>query len=312
MKLALLTGILAAVLGGSLQDEDPAKKIATLVKQLSSDDFQTREEASTELKKIGSAAIPALEEASKSDDPETRMRAESILEALKKKATPTPRKKRFPGARVTVQSRNGDTIYTLTPSEGDPITFHKRRDGGVLLEYVDEEGLAAKAEAGSLKAFLERFPKLAKKYGISEKGINHGGARTSFRNGFSFKFSENFGDLEGLYEFFQDPGILPMPGDDNFFRFGTPRAKVVRGASLVKVPAALRAHVEIPKGTGLMVDSVKTDTLAWRFGLKKYDILLKVGDEPVRSAADVRKRLNNDVPVTLLRNGKEVVRRVEY
>ena len=197
MKLALLTGILAAVLGGSLQDEDPAKKIATLVKQLSSDDFQTREEASAELKKIGSAAIPALEEASRSDDPETRMRAESILEALKKKATPTPRKKLLPGARVTVQSRNGDTIYTLTPSEGDPITFHKRRDGSVLLEYVDEEGLGAKAKAGSLKAFLERFPKLAKKYGISEKGINHGGARTSFRNGFSFKFRENFGDLEG-------------------------------------------------------------------------------------------------------------------
>ncbi len=327
MKLAIVTGILAAGLGGYLQDQDPEKRIAELVQQLSSDDFETREKASAELKKIGAPAIPALREASKSKDPETRMRAETILEALKKKPAPTPRRKRSSGPRVLMQSRNGDSIYTLTPSEGDPITFHKRSNGSVRLEYIDEEGKDAEAVAGSLEAFLKKYPDLSKKFGISRDGIKYGDARTSFNRGFSFKFVQpeeferGFGDLEeelrkrleGFRKFFDDPGRFSLPDNEDFFGRGNRReAKSIHGAVLLPVPGSLRAHVTIPRDTGLMVSSVETDTLAWRFGFKKYDILLKVGKKPLRSAQDVKELLNADEPVTILRKGKEVVRRVEY
>ncbi len=326
MKIALISGILFAGLGAYLQDEDQAKRIAQFVEQLSSDDFEVREKASSELKKIGSDAIPALQEAAKSEDPETRMRAESLLESLKKKPTPTPRRKSKTGPGVSIQSRNGDSVYTVTPSKGDPITFHKRRDGSVLLEYIDLEGKEARAEADSLNAFLEDHPELAKRFGISQEGIKYGGARASFRNQFQFKFStpEDFGQdfggleeelrkrMEGLRKLFEEPGEFSMPDDGNFFRFGSPRQKAVHGAVLVAVPAALRAHVSIPKKTGVMVNSVKSDTLAWRFGLKKYDVILKIGDTPVRSAADVKDVLDEDGSITLLRKGKEVLRHVEY
>lgn len=326
MKMALMTGILLAGFGLSAQDEDQAKRITQLVEQLSSDDFEAREQASAELKKMGAKAIPALEKASKSEDPETRMRAESLLESLKKKPTPSPRKARKSGPGVSIQSRNGDSIYTVTPSQGDPITFHKRRDGSVLLEYIDLEGNPSRAEADSLAEFLEDYPALVERFGISQEGIKYGGARASFRNQFQFKFTtpeefgQDFGDLEdelrkrmeGLRKLFEEPGGFSMPDDGNFFRFGSPRQKAVHGATLLPVPAALRAHLPLPKKTGVMVNSVKTDTLAWRFGLKKYDLILKIGEDPVRSSSDVRDLLNEDSSITLLRKGKEVVRHVEY
>ncbi len=60
---------------------DPAR-IRALVAQLGAAEFNSREEATESLARLGSAAGPALREAARSEDPEIRSRAEHLLSRL--------------------------------------------------------------------------------------------------------------------------------------------------------------------------------------------------------------------------------------
>ncbi len=54
-----------------------------VARDLGSDDYAKREAASRELEEMGTIAIPALEEAEKSDDPEVRERASELIEGIR-------------------------------------------------------------------------------------------------------------------------------------------------------------------------------------------------------------------------------------
>jgi len=78
------------VKGPDASDEQQAEKelqqkIKDLIKQLGADDWQKREEATTELENIGEPAKALLEDALKNDDPEVRMRANNILSGIPEK-----------------------------------------------------------------------------------------------------------------------------------------------------------------------------------------------------------------------------------
>src|SRR5262245_45610322 len=60
------------------------EQIATLIQELGSDRFSTRESASDRLARIGLPAFTALEEASHHADREIRFRAERILTLIRK------------------------------------------------------------------------------------------------------------------------------------------------------------------------------------------------------------------------------------
>ena len=60
--------------------ETPKEHIQALIEALGHDDFGVREKATGELIAIGEAARPLLEQAAKSDDPEVRWRATTILQ----------------------------------------------------------------------------------------------------------------------------------------------------------------------------------------------------------------------------------------
>ena len=60
---------------------DPVR-VAALIRDLDSDDFETREKATRELALFGDVAAPALREAAKSSSPETRRRANELLAPL--------------------------------------------------------------------------------------------------------------------------------------------------------------------------------------------------------------------------------------
>ena len=62
-----------------------ADKIAKLIKQLGSDSFDDREEASKALDAIGEPALGALKKASKSDDAETQKRADELVKNISKR-----------------------------------------------------------------------------------------------------------------------------------------------------------------------------------------------------------------------------------
>ncbi len=67
------------------QGEEPLDStISQLVFKLGSDCFRTRENAQAELLKIGPKALPALQQAAMSSDPEVRSRARQLVEAWRK------------------------------------------------------------------------------------------------------------------------------------------------------------------------------------------------------------------------------------
>ena len=59
-----------------------AKTIADLVTQLGHDEYRTRQMAATKLGLIGTPALPALEKALQSKDPEVQLRAQGLLEQI--------------------------------------------------------------------------------------------------------------------------------------------------------------------------------------------------------------------------------------
>ncbi|MCZ7644365.1 MAG: hypothetical protein M5U26_03640 [Planctomycetota bacterium] len=91
----LLAACLAVLLAASGpiafggEDALDAKRVQDLVKQLSSDEFDAREEAEAKLKTAGAAAIPMLEKfAAESEDMETRTRLARALDVLRMAAIP--------------------------------------------------------------------------------------------------------------------------------------------------------------------------------------------------------------------------------
>jgi hypothetical protein len=334
----MLTAVLSLAILAPQQEEELSRKIQKLVQDLGSEDFETREKAATELKKIGKAAADALKKAAESDDAEIRLRAKRILEEIERKKP----QKRI-GSSVSIQSSNGDTSYLLTPNEGDPITFKRLKSGGVELEYaVDGQKKTAKSE--SIEKFLEEHKGLAEKYGITKDGISYGGSRISFRAAPSFRFGgqdEEFWkkfekDLEEWQKRFQerdwfwDPGVDPeefekemdrlrkramdpdLDPEDFFHDWNRwQRRDSAHGAVLEPADEVLRAHLEIPEGTGLVVRRVREGSLAEQFGLRKNDILLDIDGTKVASWRDATKLLKKESTVTILRGGKKSERKIE-
>lgn len=126
--------------------DDPAE----LVKKLGSDDYAVREEAQGKLIAMGEKAIPALEEALKSDDLEVRLRAGRALRAIGGEATQeeAPAKEAeepaAPGVRTkstSVQMMDGKVTVTVT-------------------ETVDGKEVTKTYEASSMEELKEKYPEL--------------------------------------------------------------------------------------------------------------------------------------------------------
>lgn len=324
------------------QDDDPKAKIDHWIGELGSEDFETREKATAELKKIGKPATEALRKAAESNDPEVKMRAKSILEAIEKPEK-KPKSERS-GASISVQVVNGDYTYVVTPAEGDPITFKKVKDGSVALEYTDDHGKKVDARSDSLAEFLEERADLATKYGITKDGISYGGARSRFGGGrrtiprandpdpfeLQKRLQEEQERLREELKKFNLPGFDPQEwgGGDltktleelfkrfQGFNFGdedptdlpqlAPRNASAHGATFGSVDEVLRFHLEIPEGTGIVVRRVKENSLAARFELKKHDIVLAIDGKSVANAGGFSKSLKESSTVSLLRAGKKI------
>jgi hypothetical protein len=85
VSLCALLGLagLPALLYGKPGHEAEAERIAALVRQLGDEDFARREAASRELARVGEPALAALRQATAvSDDPEVRLRAGLLAEAI--------------------------------------------------------------------------------------------------------------------------------------------------------------------------------------------------------------------------------------
>jgi len=112
--MILLAGVLGGAVAASaladlprLPTTAPSDDVSGLITQLGDPDFHVRREASTQLRQIGPAALPALRQASESQDPEVRLRAAQIIRSLEHHTLPGRPQRHGRASRVTVMTHDG-------------------------------------------------------------------------------------------------------------------------------------------------------------------------------------------------------------
>jgi membrane-associated protease RseP (regulator of RpoE activity) len=88
-----------------------------------------------------------------------------------------------------------------------------------------------------------------------------------------------------------------------------PAAGFRLGVWVGEMSDALRYHLDLGEGQGLLVESVVEGSLAEKIGVRHFDVIVKVNGTPVGSAADVAKALadvpeGGQVKVEVIRQGK--------
>lgn len=294
--------LILALLLTLTQDAD---RIQDLIRKLGSEDYAAREQATEDLKRIGKPASEALRKAAQeSADPEVRQRAQALLDESSKAEKPAPRKALPPpaplpgrpgvrGSSVSVRTVNGDSTYTIRPSDDLPtLVFHKAAAGLVKLEYTDEKGESKSADSPTLEGFLKDHADLAQKFGITPDGIDYAGSRVSFKGqgvpDFAFP----------RFNFPPPPRRAPPPADDE------EPGLAVAGARLAPLDDATRAQLDLPDGQGAVVTRVAPGSVAEALGLRRSDILLEVDGRKIASPESAKGAITRESKVTLLRKGK--------
>lgn len=285
-----------------------ADRIQDLIRKLGSEDYATREQANEDLKKIGKPAREALKKAAdESSDPEVRQRAQALLDEPSKPEKPAPRKAvpvppvppGRPGVRgssVSVRTVNGDSTYTIRPSDDLPtLTFHKAAAGPVKLEYADANGESKTADAPTLEGFLKDHADLAQKFGISADGIDYAGSRVSFKGQGRPDFAFPRFNFPPPQRRLPPP---PPPGGDE------ESGVDVAGARLAPVDDAVRAQLDLPEGQGVVVTRVEPGSVAEALGLRKSDILIEIDGRKLASPESAKGLIARDSKVALLRKGR--------
>jgi hypothetical protein len=123
-----VVGLAAGVVfGGPAPASADPPTVAELVGRLGSGDFREREAAVAALEKTGSAAIPALREALKSEDPEVRQRAAAILHKLQRSVDSTAK---LVPKKIALNYKDvplGTAVNDLKSRTGLNITFDHTR-----------------------------------------------------------------------------------------------------------------------------------------------------------------------------------------
>jgi hypothetical protein len=159
LALGLTAGVRLYAEAGKPAKADPAA-IAKLVSQLGSDNFSDREQAFTKLEEIGTPALEALKKAAKSEDAETRRRAEDLLEKIEAKAR----------SEELLAPTRVKLAYKDTPVPEAVADFAKRTGRPVVLSPELVQKFADRkvtVESGEL-SFWEALDLLSRKAGLTE------------------------------------------------------------------------------------------------------------------------------------------------
>jgi hypothetical protein len=284
------------------QDSPDRQRIQQLIRDLASEDFRVREKATEELQKVGGPAVQFLKEALKSDDPEVRWRAESIL---KKMETLQPQDATQPEQKPQTEElpekpSPGTELPALPDDEGlfkrierlvkemeeaqeealremPRLTQQTTRALEELEEWLREQKISPEKD---MEELLRRIDKMLSSAQDREKTAAQG--KSVFR-----------------YRVWKDGKLVTDQERDEFF--GAP----LFGLTLSSVSDTLRYHLGIAEGEGLLLES--TDQTSPFFSkLEKYDIILSVDQTSVSSMESLCKLLSDKdkVTLTIIRKGK--------
>lgn len=249
-------------------------QIADLIKKLGSDDFEQRQKADEELRKIGKAVIPQLEEAAKSKDLEVASRAKAILRALKggAKASNT--------IRLTIESdrielRIGEKVYKADSAEefrkNYPELYDRYVRGVLETDSSDDEFDRHFAELHRMLEELRnkffRFEDEDEWKELFERWANQQKILEEWRE--KLKGWKPSGDAAK-----EDPEA-PKTG---------PRIGIILGP----VDDELGKKLKLREDEGVEVVKVYDGSIAKKVGLAEKDIILKINGKTISNALQAR------------------------
>ncbi len=132
--------------------------------------------------------------------------------------------------------------------------------------------------------------------------------------------SKKFITIKGLGDDFQikDIGRLPHLWGTNadIFMNRVGAGGMMLGVKILDMDEDLAGYFGVKKGEGVLVIGVTEDMPAAKAGMKSGDVIVKIDDEEISSAPDVREAMSaleeeEVAEVTVIRKGKEVTFKVE-
>ncbi len=354
-------------------------RINRLVRDLGSENPQIRDEATRELRHTGAPALPALREAAKSSDAEVSYRAQRLIEQIEQGGREPEVAEEEGNERATrPQRRRAPTRmgsnFALSFNGNGSFSLRRDADGHIELRVKEKDKDGAEVEtlyeADSVEQFVEKYPDVAKKYGIQRNRTGFitipdlgnprlGKEQEEILKGFQedlmkemqevlkqsrrsleemFKGFSNRGgsrrgfpfpdDFDKLFEEDVDPfrldeemerkldeelgrerpdeggdrldrgGSRPEPNPDETFapwQERTGRTRMNDGLKVEYLSPALRAQLGIDGTEGVLVSEVEAGGPGERAGLRKYDVILRVNDQPVRASLEFRRILKDAI-----------------
>jgi hypothetical protein len=169
-------------------------------------------------------------------------------------------------------------------------------DGRVRITTKEGDAPERTFEAESVEKLHEQHPELVKKLEEHATGIRVGGPGWRWPSLPDLPeipawkdFGEHFPDLIRRLERDEEGRFHLRAEDATPEDADTPRL----GITVEPVPDVLRDQLDLPglRDAGLVVRDVAESSLAARLGLRRNDVLLRVGSHQIRSASDVRAAL---------------------
>ena len=232
---------------------EPQKSIEALIRDLGSDDFKVREEATDLLARRGAEAIPALEEATRDKDPEVRWRAEKALKAIRLRLS-------------EAKSEAAPKDTQPGPKEDSP------REAGRRLRELEEELRRMHPELRDLLKGFRFEEYLPREFGrileeIEERlqDLDRREPGRLFRDFWTFRYKDGQWTIER--------------GED-------PLSERI-GVRTQPVTPVLRAQLRLGDAPGIVIESVRPGSLAARAGIERYDLVLSLDSRPVSTEADL-------------------------
>lgn len=141
-KLAIAVADIRRIEFATRLSHEDAERIRTAIADLGNTEFAKREEAGTQLRKLGKKAHPALLIAAQDKDREVARRAQELLRQIA--AT-------VPAAELVVREK--DVIHTADSRiagriEGEALKAHTSQFGAVRIKLADVRGLSAATNNG--------------------------------------------------------------------------------------------------------------------------------------------------------------------
>lgn len=273
--------------------------IGALIGKLGSTDFEEREKADQELRKLGEKALPALEKASSHEDLEIAARARRIIDDIKKAS----RAKARPGIQ------NNFSMRMVTPE----VDLSAGGDGVKLTEKVTGKVY----EAPSMEEFKKKHPEVAEKY-LKNFDLNmeafpgdlHKRLRERFRQ---MPLPPEFGQFPEFDEFFrrrfgQDFRELPLPPPEE--EHAVP-VNARLGAMVGPLSEPLRQQLGLAEDEGVLVERVEAGSAAEKAGLQAHDVITAVNGARVgnrwslRQAVGEHARSGKPFEITVVRKAQK-------